>query len=68
MVPAKMLITSGTTADCTQACQLIDEINAENLLADNGTPIAYMKRGNNRIFKMVRIGFKGNIISFSSVA
>ena len=31
-----MVITSGTVADCKQACSLIDGINAEYLLADRG--------------------------------
>lgn len=29
-------ITAGTIADCIQACTLVEEINAENLLADKG--------------------------------
>ena len=28
--------TEGTTADCTQVCQLIERIDAQNLLADRG--------------------------------
>jgi transposase len=35
-MPVRMLITTGTTADCTKAYQLIDGIIAENLLADRG--------------------------------
>jgi len=31
-----MLITKGTTADCSQACHLIEGIGAEHLLADRG--------------------------------
>ena len=31
-----MFITSGTTADCTQASRLIEGLTAENLLADRG--------------------------------
>jgi transposase len=31
-----MLITEGTTADCTQAERLIEGIEADNLLADRG--------------------------------
>ena len=31
-----MLITKGTTADCTQAHKLIEGMDAENLLADRG--------------------------------
>lgn len=33
-MPARIRITSGTTADCTEACVLIEGIDAENLLAD----------------------------------
>lgn len=33
-MPIRMLITDGTTADCTQAIELIDDIDAEHLLAD----------------------------------
>jgi transposase len=35
-MPVRIFITEGTTADCTQATQLIDGITAENLLADRG--------------------------------
>ena len=35
-MPVRMLITEGTTADCTQAEYLIEGINAEYLLADKG--------------------------------
>ena len=31
-----MFITAGTVADCTQACRLVEGIDAENLLADKG--------------------------------
>lgn len=31
-----MLITAGTTADCTKAEELINGVNADNLLADRG--------------------------------
>ena len=31
-----MVVTEGTTADCTQAGKLIDGISAEYLLADRG--------------------------------
>ena len=31
-----MLITEGTTADCTQACQLIEALKAQYLMADRG--------------------------------
>lgn len=32
----RILITDGTTADCTQACELIEGMNANYLLADKG--------------------------------
>ncbi len=35
-MPLRALITSGTTADCSQAGALIDGIDAEHLLADRG--------------------------------
>ena len=35
-MPVRILITEGTTADCTQACQLIEGLTAEQLLADKG--------------------------------
>jgi len=35
-LPVRMLITAGTTADCSQAQHLIEGIDAENLLADRG--------------------------------
>jgi IS5 family transposase len=35
-MPVRVLITQGTTADCTQACRLIEGITAEHLLADRG--------------------------------
>jgi transposase len=35
-MPVRCIITSGTTADCTQAYQLIDGISAQNLFADRG--------------------------------
>ena len=35
-MPIRVLITSGTAADCTQAGKLIDGITAKNLLADKG--------------------------------
>jgi transposase len=31
-----MLVTAGTTADCTQAGKLIEGIDADNLIADKG--------------------------------
>ena len=33
-MPVRILITQGTTADCTQASKLIEGITAEHLLAD----------------------------------
>lgn len=35
-MPLKCLVTSGTTADCTQAIALIDGLEAACLLADRG--------------------------------
>jgi transposase len=35
-IPIRIIITDGTTADCTQASQLIEGIKAEYLLADRG--------------------------------
>ena len=35
-MPVKVLITAGTVADCTEACNLIESIEAENLIADRG--------------------------------
>ena len=35
-MPVRIVITDGTTADCTQASKLIDGITAEYLLADKG--------------------------------
>ena len=35
-LPVRVLVTSGTTADCTQAGALIEGIQAEHLLADRG--------------------------------
>ncbi|MBS4687655.1 transposase [Aeromonas sobria] len=32
----KCMITAGTTADCTQAATLIDDLDAAYLLADRG--------------------------------
>jgi transposase len=31
-----MFITAGTVADCTQACRLVEGIDAANLIADKG--------------------------------
>jgi transposase len=35
-MPIRVIITDGTTADCTQASKLIDVITAGHLLADKG--------------------------------
>ena len=35
-MPVRIIVTSGTVADCTQACKLIEGIEAENLIADKG--------------------------------
>jgi transposase len=35
-MPIRMLITAGTTADCTQACKLVEGIDANTLIADKG--------------------------------
>ena len=35
-MPVRVLITSGTTADCTQASRLIEGLEAEHVLADKG--------------------------------
>jgi transposase len=35
-MPVRVIITDGTTADCTQAHLLIEGITAEHLLADKG--------------------------------
>jgi transposase len=35
-MPLRVIITQGTTADCTQAGKLIEGISAEHLLADKG--------------------------------
>ena len=35
-MPVQMAVTSGTVADCKQACHLIEGIDAEYLLADRG--------------------------------
>ena len=34
--PVRMLVTAGTTADCTQAGKLIEGIDADNLIGDKG--------------------------------
>ncbi|SJZ31635.1 Transposase DDE domain-containing protein, partial [Nitrosomonas europaea] len=35
-MPVRILVTQGTTADCTQAGRLIEGIDADHLLADRG--------------------------------
>ena len=35
-LPVRVLITSGTTTDCTQASTLIEGIDADHLIADRG--------------------------------
>ena len=35
-MPIRVLVTAGTTSDCTQAGKLIEGLTAENLLADKG--------------------------------
>jgi transposase len=35
-MPVRILVTAGTTADCKQACALIDGFPAQWLLADRG--------------------------------
>ena len=35
-MPVRMILTAGTTADCTQGLALIEGIAAEHLLADKG--------------------------------
>ena len=35
-MPVRILLTAGTTADCTQAQALIEGLNAQHLLADRG--------------------------------
>ena len=34
--PVRVLVTAGATADCTQACGLIEGLTAKHLLADRG--------------------------------
>ncbi len=36
VMPVRMILTEGTTADCSQAIPLIEDIEAEHLLADKG--------------------------------
>ena len=35
-MPVRLVLTAGTTADCTQALPLLEGIAAEHLLADRG--------------------------------
>jgi transposase len=35
-MPVKLIVTEGTTADCTQASALIEDVQADYLLADRG--------------------------------
>ena len=35
-MPLRVIITEGTAADCTQACQLVAGIESEHLIADRG--------------------------------
>ncbi len=35
-MPVRVVVTQGTTADCTQASRLIEGLSAEHLLADKG--------------------------------
>ena len=35
-MPIRVIITAGPTADCTQAAQLIDGLDAQHILADRG--------------------------------
>lgn len=35
-MPVRILVTAGTTADCSQAATLIDGLDAQHLLADKG--------------------------------
>jgi len=35
-MPIRVIITAGTTADCTKACDLIEGIDAETIIADKG--------------------------------
>ena len=35
-MPVRVLVTSGTVADCTQACRLVEGIDADCLIADKG--------------------------------
>jgi transposase len=35
-MPVRVIITKGTTADCTQASALIDDLGADYILADRG--------------------------------
>ena len=35
-VPVRCIVTDGVTADCSKACELIDNTNAKGLIADKG--------------------------------
>lgn len=35
-MPVRLILSQGTTADCTKAIELIQGISAENLVADRG--------------------------------
>ena len=35
-MPVRVIVTDGTVADCSKACELIDGIDADYLLADRG--------------------------------
>lgn len=35
-MPIRIIVTDGTTADCTQGCKLIENVEAGGLLADRG--------------------------------
>jgi transposase len=48
-MPVRILITQGTTADCTQAGHLIEGLNADHLIADQGYDTdAILDQANNR--------------------
>lgn len=35
-MPVRMLVTAGNVANCSQACELVEGIESENLLSDKG--------------------------------
>ena len=35
-MPVRMFVTAGSTADCTQACHLVEGIDVGSLIADKG--------------------------------